>query len=234
MSNRFWIITTRSGYDIAFNKLVESIGQSIPFEQVIVLYSNAPEMKCLRNQEHKWIEYHTPKNIYEYYGFCLPAVLSEQTSIFTEVECQNFKQSKYLLIHDTVIAGGQFANKCQEQFNWIEQNPQYDVLWLAQNGAANLCVFNHNLSMLYRERLGDIHTVDKWTSIQMEHNHSHPLSVKSIPGIQQKFTPVAANFMKKEKIYSDVLRSTLHFSTIDVKKFYVHINGPTHEHPEKP
>lgn len=219
--NKYIIITSMQNYENARDNLLESLSPQFPLSNIILVFSGEPTniIKVDPDTNMKLIS--LKRNIYEYSAFLVPAMLD------------HFKDTDmFLLLHDTCFAGTSFAAKydkmCDEFYN-----RDVDILWCSPHGQCNICIFNKKTSVCATKLWENMFTLDKMDAISMEHDKENPLSLKSQQSLEQYYTELPNHHLGEKRVYSNTLRHVLHYTSLDIEKYYVDINK-TSEHPQQP
>lgn len=219
------IIPTVESYSIPRQVLYSSFNNQISDESLIYVYSkHSTGGICIIPKES--IKIYTTKNLYEYFGFFVPMLLSQLDSKYS-----NFI---YLLIHDTCEFGNQSVEKIIAVCSEVEKE-KLDILWLSPNGQSNFCVFNHNTSMKVYQKLSHYNELEKKLAVKMENEITNPYSIKSIQDLNMGYLNTQHQHLGVSYPYSTQKRNIFYYPSIDVKKYFVYVEFHNNQvHPEVP
>jgi hypothetical protein len=219
------IIPTVESYNIPRERLYSSFNNLIDDESLIYVYSKHSN-SGIHITPKESIKIYTTKNLYEYFGFFVPMLLSQLDS--------KYSNYLYLLIHDTCEFGNQSVEKIIDICSEIEKE-KLDILWLSPNGQSNFCIFNHNTSLKVYQKLSHFDTLDKCFAVKMENEITHPYSIKTIQNLNMGYMNTQHEHLGVSYPYSSQRRNTFYYPSIDVKKYFVYVEFHHNQvHPEIP
>lgn len=166
-------------------------------------------------------EIYSKRNLFEYGAWPALSMLKRDGKITDS--------DKILMIHDTTKLG----EKTLENVKALDFK-DFDIFWASDVGQCNLCVALGKIIEKGAEKFKDMLTLDKSVAISMEWDHKHENSLKNIEGVKNKFNDKGAEFKGQRKVYSEVDRNVLYFESIDIEKYYVHVNPDGKGHPTTP
>lgn len=164
---------------------------------------------------------HMLTNIYEYSAFYAPLHVGGQGDV-------------YMLIHDTSIAGPNFAAKAAEAFAEFRRSGA-DILWCSSSGQCNICVFGRKVAQVARAMWGTRSRLDKGHAIVMEHCPECTDSLKSREDLHQKYVGQATREVSRHPVYSEYVRVGMHYPYLDIVKYFLFVESLENvRHPDIP
>jgi hypothetical protein len=217
------IATVKGKYEEAYARLREGlVAAGVPDEAIITVYGN----EAVASVETKTVRLR--HNLYEYNAF-----------VGTHVWCQQHpavaaRTRAFLLLHDTCDVGGAFVPKLRRMLSaFLASNT--DVWWASRGGLCNICLFSRVAAQAFFRRFQHRLSIDKMHAIDMEHKATNSDSVKSFKELRQQFDGGPATHTGVAVMYSNGQpRQKLHFSSLDVTKYYVFVQRDGPQHPNEP
>lgn len=220
-SNFYVCITTVKGYEEALENVLKSFPSN---EKFIIVYQKENDNYYKQRNDGNY-EVYLNKNIYDL-GGCSGLYLLKKDGII--------KDNDYILmIHDTCKLG---ENTFKLSKEIIENDKNFDIFWAGMNGESNICIIKSKIIDKVYKTYENVHYLDKYTVIESEWNHEHPMSMKNIDCKHEFYheTP----FRKKEEIIykkNGNKRYTLYYDSIDLEKYVYYVDRANNkQHPEKP
>lgn len=175
---------------------------------------------------------HMLTNIYEYSAFYAPLHVGTAEDKDNE---DNAEDDAYLLVHDTCLAGPDFAARAVEAFEEFRR-AGVDILWCSPTGQCNIAVYNRRAALVARAMWGTRTRLDKGHSIVMEHRPDCTDSLKSRQDLKQRYVGQPTYEVSRQPVYSSQhVRVGLRFPYLDVVKYYWPVESLDDvRHPDEP
>lgn len=219
------IIPTIESYNVPRERLYSSFNNLIDDESLVYVYSKHNTSGISINPKQS-IKVYTTKNLYEYFGFFIPMILSQLDS--------KYSNYLYLLIHDTCEFGNQSVEKIIDICSDFEKE-KLDLLWLSPNGQSNFCIFNNTSSIKVYKKLSHFGELEKIIGVRMENETDHPYSIKSIQDLNMGYINIQQQHLGISYPYSTQKRNVVYYPSIDIKKYFVYVEFHNNQvHPEVP
>lgn len=217
----FICISTFKGYEIALNRLLESLPAD--FNNLIIVYSGCPEEErgVTRNEKGRIIV-KIPNNIYEYGNF-IGVHMAFEAGMLDEDE-------RVVMLHDTCKLRDKSIGHIMDL---ITKYPDEDIVFFSKSGQANLCMINKTAAQYGYNVYNDVMTVPKMTAIEWEWAKEGKYAPNAFPLRKTFINENPQNIASSAKVYSDVARCCVVFPCVQIEKYYQFVRKEG-EHAQRP
>ena len=221
MDSLYIVIPTLKSYKIALDLLLLSLPEQWK-TRVIIIYQKEKEESFTMFPDGR-IEVYLDRNIYEYGSWIGVNLLLKNKIIPYD--------SWFLFLHDTSKCGPKTYEKCKELLDLFTDS-EFDIIWLTLKGESNIGLFRRGALTEGTKMYANEYTITKMDAIDYEQRHYSKLSPKKI-NVPQLFLDTDKILTGIKPIYGVHKRTVFYIETIDLEKYYVHIEQED-EHPQAP
>lgn len=216
--NVYIVVTTMRKYADALNSFVSTMPTGKT--NYIVVYQDEPADSWVKHQDGHY-EVHLTSNIYEYAAWTGVHMLQQAKAVRDD--------AWFLLLHDTCKLMSNFKTVLATTIARIPTH--VDIYWADNQGRSNFCLARRSGISYGGVVYGKIQTLTKGRAIGMEWN-TDPISPKQFP-VDQMYDLRGTQTRGKKSVYSDIERQVLYYPSLDIEKYFRHINEDE-THPECP
>lgn len=221
--NLFVTITSIKKYNIALNKIINSLPKEWE-KNYIIVYNNEPK-NDYKICEDGHIEVYITNNLFDYGNWVGINLLLEAKVLPQD--------SWFLFVHDTCKFAENSA-KLTKEILLEYDSLNTDILWLCDTGQCNICLINRKGIQYGNELYKDIKTMTKAETIIYEWKRNHILSPKSFNVNQQYIKTPTINLGKKDVYDTNNIRDVLLYKSINMEKYYCYVKIEEEKQEHKP
>lgn len=220
------VIPTIRSFKAAYDQLLQTLLETakVPVERIVTVFANEKEncmssdnTVCLRN------------NIFEYsapVGF----------HVFLMRKGNDESNDAMVWLQDTCHVGPDFWKLANDMY---VEHVEYErsVTWACENGQCNIGILSSQFCKRMYDDLVSVPSISKDLAIAMEHNATNqsPKRYYSQDDPKQFYVPIANVPMGTSRVYSDtMIRFTLYYPSLDVKKHFGHYPSNDGQHFQVP